>query len=1231
MKKIIPLALLILSAFQTFSQDKEPKPENPPLTNNLSPNATHQSKTNIVPPNPDAAALGKYGDVPVSLYTGTPNINIPLYTINRVVDVPISLSYHASGVKVDDISSMVGLGWVLNAGGVITRTVHGLPDDLTGGLQTTVARTKFNQYRLNQMNTSERRAYENDVMIGVYDTEPDEYYYNFLGRTGKMFFDENGNIILSRHEKLLVTKTSNGFTITDEVGTKYDFTEKETTKPTTYCFDKSISYTAESAWYLSLITPLNGRSIIFSYITRDNITYTQGLNQTNRYYISPDTHCPDDIQSPCKSVYRATVKQLEKITFDLGEVNFTYEQRGDLGFGWYRLQSFEVRNTANSLIKKYNFTYLYNTVPLGTQPQRYVLQKVEDITDSNITGISHTMEYNHFDDLPDRNSGAQDHWGYYNNNTSGNLIPEIPLSRTFPWANREPDAEKSQYGILSKITYPTGGSSVFVYEAHDFGYDKVAPGINLVENTGGVRIKTITHTDGVNPNQVRRYTYRMNDNPLRSSGCLVGKPLYYYDLSETKYIPVSNVEYVTANCSFRIASSSSQAYLGNTQGSHVGYEEVTEFFEEGTALNGKTWHKFTSFRDFPDYGYPEAIPFPPATSYDEARGQQKESRVYKYDNGNFIMLKKTVNAYNFTEVAEILGLKLMRTYMEYYVGGAVLNQTMAQASYNYKKIWSSLAETNEYSYDDNGNNEVHSRQTYQYSPIHLQIQETQTKHSLSNRTEITRYTYPLDYNTSGGSLDANATAIKDMQDKNVVRNIIETQNIIKENSVEKLHNATLNTYFASTTLAKESYSFISPAGESSWTNSSISGGNFQRDSRYSKDISFDRYDTYGNLLQFTPKNGIVESYVWGYSSKLPIIKAVGIPYSSITSIFAFPNILSTDTDIDNFAQQVRNITEEVHVYTHEPLRGVKRITAPTGINQYFEYDNLSRLKRVKDQDLNLTNWFNYAYATSSPGCVPPEAPSITVTSSALCSIDITASGCSGTVNWSNGGTGTLRTVSTTNTINLTATCTVNGCTSGPSNSLTLPSLPNDWISSDIGSPSTAGCTQLNGGSLSLQGSGNVGGTSDSFHWIAKQMSGDVTIIAKISYMSANDGMRAGIMLRNNTNANAQFYTLIQDGNGNVGELKRDIDGDTGGLYSFAPSAVNSTWIKVVKTVNSIKGYYSTNTNPEVNNAWNDYFNLTADNPTVMDLGGDFYVGFISYYPSYHNVIFTNITVNGNPL
>src|SRR5579863_7043768 len=85
---------------------------------------------NVSISSPTAASLGKYGDIPVSYNTGIPNISIPIYSVQAgSLKLPISLSYHASGLKVEEEAGWVGAGWALNAGGMITRTVIGAPDD----------------------------------------------------------------------------------------------------------------------------------------------------------------------------------------------------------------------------------------------------------------------------------------------------------------------------------------------------------------------------------------------------------------------------------------------------------------------------------------------------------------------------------------------------------------------------------------------------------------------------------------------------------------------------------------------------------------------------------------------------------------------------------------------------------------------------------------------------------------------------------------------------------------------------------------------------------------------------------------------------------------------------------------------------------------------------------------------------------------------------------------------
>ena len=84
------------------------------------------------PQSPQTASLLKYTEFPVSPATGIPNIDIPIYTIEwDGVRIPISINYHASGIKVNDVASPVGLGWVLNAGGMIGCSKNGARDDFS--------------------------------------------------------------------------------------------------------------------------------------------------------------------------------------------------------------------------------------------------------------------------------------------------------------------------------------------------------------------------------------------------------------------------------------------------------------------------------------------------------------------------------------------------------------------------------------------------------------------------------------------------------------------------------------------------------------------------------------------------------------------------------------------------------------------------------------------------------------------------------------------------------------------------------------------------------------------------------------------------------------------------------------------------------------------------------------------------------------------------------------------
>jgi len=156
---------------------------------------------------PQAFEFTKYGDVPVGLYTGVPEVNIPIYTINAAgLDLPISLSYHSNGIKVNEEASWVGLGWTLNAGGGIVQVVNEYDDfgsygsayafgmiehpsyfNIPGGVSD--CQPKIIRFRLGD------NGIDADALTDHYDSEPDIFKFSFMNysgefRTGQRWHDD---------------------------------------------------------------------------------------------------------------------------------------------------------------------------------------------------------------------------------------------------------------------------------------------------------------------------------------------------------------------------------------------------------------------------------------------------------------------------------------------------------------------------------------------------------------------------------------------------------------------------------------------------------------------------------------------------------------------------------------------------------------------------------------------------------------------------------------------------------------------------------------------------------------------------------------------------------------------------------------------------------------------------------------------------------------------------------
>lgn len=203
------------------------------------------------PPSSQAAQFARYGEIPVGHTTGVPQIVIPLYTLSTgKMDIPISLSYHASGFRVTDIPTPVGLGWVLNAGGLISRSVEGAPDYMSGkeklynspiksadALDSVKAGRKFIYNPPINMSLYNNVDFWETFFTGhtpFYDLRSDRYSYNFLGHNGVGRYDINDVSMQLKtipYEPLKFTylPSNEKYQVTDSKGVLYEFAEQDHT------------------------------------------------------------------------------------------------------------------------------------------------------------------------------------------------------------------------------------------------------------------------------------------------------------------------------------------------------------------------------------------------------------------------------------------------------------------------------------------------------------------------------------------------------------------------------------------------------------------------------------------------------------------------------------------------------------------------------------------------------------------------------------------------------------------------------------------------------------------------------------------------------------------------------------------------------------------------------------------------------------------------------------------
>jgi YD repeat-containing protein len=507
----------------------------------------------VVKPSPQSLAFTRYGDYPMTGNNGLTDITIPIHTITgRKLSLPITMGFHASGMMAGEVEGALGMRWTLNCGGLVTRTMKGIPDEWSQqdpfdindyvenppgdghyGINFDFLYNSCTSGKIQYLNYADA---EDRQRVKVYDSEFD--IFNYALPNGK-----SGHFILKgpTGSKVAMTipydpikiefakaPTENGyfesFTITDVDGTKYRFGKVD--GATDNAVESNIEWdivdnrlgNVSTAWYLTkIIASDNSDEMSLFYNTKSmeywaptqTATIRDRIRQEDEWMWLDPTTDPyiNNLKSDLimwhfdqtdiwnESQHKNNVPVLSSIQFNGGSASLNYTSDN--------LLSNIVINRGSVPYKKALFNF---TVPTGNSV--HYLDNVSFYGEDQTTlGEKYNFSYydNTYASLPRDLAPMKDWWGYQNG-AGGNLILHqtapivaIPMRISYTQelgsysTNRNPDENAKTRGMLKTITYPTGGLTEFIYENNKYDW---APyyqaGVNQFTLDGpGLRIKEV--------------------------------------------------------------------------------------------------------------------------------------------------------------------------------------------------------------------------------------------------------------------------------------------------------------------------------------------------------------------------------------------------------------------------------------------------------------------------------------------------------------------------------------------------------------------------------------------------------------------------------------------------------------------------------------------------------------------------------------------------------------------
>ncbi|PTT42134.1 hypothetical protein DBR28_02710, partial [Chryseobacterium sp. HMWF028] len=613
--------------------------------------------------------------------------------------------------------------------------------------------------------------------------------------------------------------------------------------------------------------------------------------------------------------------------------------------------------------------------PKGSSKRRWLLTALK------INNKDYGFEYYKDTSFPDDATRGVDYWGYYNGKPETNMmIPDYKFyantgDTEILSNNRNVDSNFNDIGLLKKVIYPTKGYTEFFYEPNTFSSKLMRnsttaffPQIgNEAGIASGMRIqKMIDNADNITP-VVKTYRYTKDLSSIESSGIL--KSLYSF----VDYIEYKQSAPGGYTLKKELKQTGSNIELQAYSSSNIEYSNVFEY------VDGKVQkqHTFSTYKTNPDI-------LNSANYFVQVHTPQ-----FNYDHTLQDYLK---NKETDLEDRSFARGKLVQE--DYYKDNAVIKTVKMNYGFIDKDYCKNLSKNNILALNCRNVNQDYTTRVKKISnawelfqkefvkPYALLSSQTEEKNTGGSLITQSGYVYDdisylnnnkINTTFSDGKIVLTEKKFAQSLNKPTLINLNMTGVSLQETTSQTIGTATkilskIENVYPVTLPSAQTGSIALPT--------SVLSYDLQNNTTSRTEILYDKYDSKGNLQQYTTKDSISTVIIWGYNQTQPIAKIEGAKLTDIQQSLIDSIINASNTDasasanndeasflsvLDSFRNSLANY--QITTYTYDPLIGVRSITPPSGIREVYLYDSANRLTEIRESSKtgNLLKEFKYNY------------------------------------------------------------------------------------------------------------------------------------------------------------------------------------------------------------------------------------------------------------------------------